>query len=257
MLDWILYFFLIFLRIIATFALSPVFGRGMPSIAKIVLSLAVSYIVLYTVPPPEPVAFEFFIEFAAAAMKEVILGLIFGFIINMFMSTVYISGQIIDLQMGFSFAQVYNPITGNQSPISGTLLNILVIILFFANDLHLQLFQLLYNTFTILPPARVVFTVDIVKIAVSAFIFVFEMGFQISLPILIASLVTEVLLGVIMKAIPNVNFFAIGFPVKILMGFIIFMALIPVISAVSVNLFGDMFTAIQKIFEELGGASIG
>lgn len=256
-LDWILYFLLILLRILATFALSPVFGRAMPSIAKIVLSLAVSYIVLCMVPPEAPAEYAFFIEFVVAAMKEIILGLIFGFMINMFMSAVYISGQIIDLQMGFSFAQVYNPITGNQSPISGTLLNILIVILFFTNDMHLRLFQMLHYTFTILPPGRVVFNTDIVKLAVSAFIFVFEMGFQIALPILIASLITEVLLGVIMKSVPNVNFFAIGFPVKIIMGFLIFMSLIPVISSVSVNLFDEMFTAIQKIFEELGGVQIG
>lgn len=256
-LDWILYFLLIFIRILATFALSPVFGRAMPSISKIVLSLAVSYIVLYTVPPAEPTAYGLFIEFAMAAMKEIMLGLIFGFMINMFMSAVYTSGQIIDLQMGFSFAQVYNPITGNQSPISGTLLNILIVILFFANDLHLRLFQMLHYTFTVLPPGEVVFNTDIVKTAAASFIFVFEMGFQIALPILIASLITEVLLGVIMKAIPNVNFFAIGFPIKIVMGFLIFMAIIPVISAVSSNIFDEMYTAIQKIFEELGGVQSG
>ncbi len=255
--DWILYFFLIFLRITAVFALSPVFGRAMPAIAKIALSLAVSYIVLCIIPPAEPVSYNMFIEFVAAAAKEIILGLIFGFIIIMFMNIVYVSGHIIDLQMGFSMAQVYNPVTGNRSNVSGAILNIFMMLIFFVSDLHLLLFQVLYDTFETVPPGRVMFNTDIVKVAVSAFVFSFEMALQMSLPILIASLVTEVLLGVVMKSVPNVNFFAIGFPVKIFMGFIILIAVIPVIAAISESIFGDMYTTIKKIFEVLGGTNIG
>lgn len=256
-LDWLLYFLLIFLRIISAFALSPIFGRNMPNTAKIVLSLCLSYIILCVFPPSEPTAFNTLIEFAAAAFKEVILGLIFSFIIVMFTSVVYVAGQIIDLQMGFSFAQVYNPVTGAQSPISGTFLNILLILIFFSTDSHLLLLKILCDTFNTLPPGKAVFDENIVKIALTAFFMVFELGFKIALPIMVASLITEALLGVVMKAVPNVNFFVIGFPVKIFIGFLIMIAVIPVIVTMSESIFGNMYSAIQKIFEEVGRTSIG
>jgi flagellar biosynthetic protein FliR len=256
-LDWMLYFLLIFLRIISTFTISPIFGRNMPSIAKIVLSLCLSYIVLCVLPPEAPVAFNTLIEFVVTAFKEVILGLIFGFVIIMFMNTVYTAGQIIDLQLGFSFAQVYNPVTGSQSPISGTFLNILIVLIFFVTDSHLLLFRILYETFYTLPPGKVIFDPSIVKIIISAFVLTFEIGFKISLPILVASLITEVLLGVVMKAVPNVNFFVIGFPVKIFIGFFIMIAVIPVISAMSDYIFTTMYDVIRKLFEEMGRVTVG
>ncbi|MCH5185383.1 MAG: flagellar biosynthetic protein FliR [Oscillospiraceae bacterium] len=256
-LDWILYFLLIFVRILSTFALSPVFGRAMPNIAKIVFSLALSYIVLYTVPPSEPTAYNMAIEFVVAVMKEIILGLIFGFIILMFMNVVYTSGRIIDLQMGFSFAQVYNPVTGAQSPVTGTIMNIFLVLMFFVTDSHLILFRVLYDTFTVLPPGKAVIDPNIAKVAAEAFIRLFEISFQIAMPVLIAEMIAEILLGVIMKAIPNVNFFAIGFPVKVAMGLIIMMAVIPVFAAISNKIFEEMYGVIQKIFDEMGRVTVG
>ncbi len=256
-LDWILYLMLIFLRIISMFALSPVFGRNMPSIAKIVLSLCMSFIILLVIPPQQPVMFNSLLEFTVAAMKEVILGIIFSFIIIVFTGAVYTAGQIIDLQLGFSFAQVYNPVTGAQTPISGTLLNLFIILIFFVTDSHLILLKLIYDTYSVLPPGKVIFDTSIVQLMVYSFVMSFEMGFKIALPVLVVSLVTEVLLGVVMKAVPNVNFFVIGFPVKILIGLIIMIAVIPVLTEMSNSMFTTMFSAIQKVFDEMGRVTIG
>jgi len=251
-LDWILYLLLIFIRVLSTFALSPIFGRGMPAIAKIILSLCISYIVLIVIPPSQPVAYDHFIEFAMDLIKEGILGLIFSYVILMFTYAVHTAGQIIDLQLGFSFAQVYNPVTGAQNALTGTFLNILLILLFFVTDSHLLLFRILYDTFTVVPPGQVVFNTDIVKLMVTGFLMAFTIGVKIAMPVLVVSLITEVLLGVVMRAVPNVNFFVIGFPVKIFIGFFIMIAAIPVMARMSDTIFENMFMLIQKLFEEMG-----
>lgn len=255
--DWILYFMFIFLRVISTFALSPIFGKSMPAVAKIVLSLCLSAIVMMVLPPEAPTKFNTLIEFVVVAGKEIILGLMFSFIVLLFMYAIYVAGKIIDLQIGFSFAQIYDPITGNQSPITGTFLNILIVLIFFATDSHLLLFQILYDTFSVVPPGSVVFNTNVVKIIMTSFILMFEIGIKMAMPILVTSLLTEILLGVIMKTIQGVNFFVIGFPIKIFMGFIILIAVIPIMSNVAGYIFDTMYTVIQKLFEELGGVTGG
>jgi len=91
-----------------------------------------------------------------------------------------------------------------------------------------------------------------VKVIIQVFILTFNLTLRIAMPVLVAALLVDVLLGIVMKSIPQMNFFIVGFPVKILMGILILFAFIPVFVSASDNIFGSMFASIQKIFEEMG-----
>ncbi|MCX7714808.1 MAG: flagellar biosynthetic protein FliR [Clostridia bacterium] len=251
--GWAGYMLLIFLRVISTFVLSPLFGKHMPNIAKIVFSILLSYIIISVFPPQNTLVLGTVLEFAVVCIKEVSLGLILSVMVVMFISCVYAAGSIIDMQLGFSFAQLYDPQMNAQAPLSGNFLNLVLVVLFFATDGHHILIRIIYNTFVQIPPGAVNFNGELIKVIVQVFALSFTLSIRIAMPVLAVSLVVEVLLGVIFKAIPQMNFFVIGFPVKIFIGLIVMMAFIPVFVNMSDYIFQDMFSAIQKIFEEMGG----
>jgi len=246
------YIFLIFLRILSTFALSPIFGKNAPNMAKIILSMALSYIIFQFFPPQGNYIYKTIIEYVIACIKEISLGLILSLILVMFFSSVYAAGQIIDLQMGFSFSQLYNANTGTQTPLTGTFLNIILVLVFFAANGHHILIKIIYETFSQIPPGKASISTEMAKVIIQVFVLTFNLTLRIAMPVLVSSLLVDVLLGIVMKSIPQMNFFVVGFPVKIFMGLLVLFAFIPVFVGASDFIFGNMYSSIQKIFEEMG-----
>ena len=243
------YIFLIFLRITSTFVLSPLFGKNVPGTVKIMLSIVLSYIVTTVFPPQIDYAYNTVIEYVIICIKEIFLGLTFSIISTMFFSIVYTAGQMIDLQLGFSFAQIYDTKSNIHVPVTGSFLHIVLITVFFLVDGHHVFFKILHSTFYQIPPGTVSFNLEMVKIIIEVFIMTFSLSLKIAMPILAVSLIVELLLGIIMKTIPNMNFFVIGFPIKIAVGFLVLITFIPVFINAHDYIFDNMFRSIMKVFE--------
>lgn len=249
--DWAGYILLITLRILAVFSVSPIFKRA-PSIAKIVLSICTAYILFGIMDISEPLEYRGVLEYALACLKELCLGATFSMIMYMCMSCVYLAGHMVDLNLGFGFSQLYDPVTNNQANITSILLNAAIILMFFTTDAHHMMFMLLKETFVEIPPGAAAFDSDFVVTLTEVFVQSFTIGMQISLPIVAVTLVIEVLLGVVMKSIPQLNFFIVGFPIKIIVGFMILYIIMPIFANYSGTVFEFMFTAIQRVFDQIG-----
>lgn len=250
--DWAGYMLLITLRVLSTYMANPVFGKNVPAIAKIVLAVMISYLTISTLGIGEPLEYGTVIEFAAACLKEILLGITFGMIMNIMMSCVYLAGNVIDTQLGFGFSQMYDPITNINANLSSKFLNTVITLLFFATDSHHIMIKLIKETFTTVPPGSLVLDMSFVSIIVRVFVVSVNLGLRISMPILAVSFMTEVLLGVVMKSVPQINFFIIGFPIKIVVGLAVLFVMVPIFSDFSDAIFRDMFTAIQEVFEAIG-----
>lgn len=246
--DWAGYMLFITLRVLSTFMASNLYGRNVPNVAKIVLSVLISYLIFGVMDISEPLEFAGVFDFAVACIKEIILGASIGILIQTAFGTVYIAGQQIDTHLGFGFSQIYDAVTGVQANITSQLFNIVLTLLFFITNAHHTLFKLIGQTFTQMPPGKVVFSTDMVNVVLEAFVNSFVMGLQISMPILAVSLMLQILLGVVMKSMPQMNFFVIGFPIKIIVGFIVFMLMMPFFVNMSETIFTVGFTAIQDFF---------
>lgn len=243
--------FLVFLRVLSTFALSPVFGKHIPNIAKIVISITLSYIVVLTIEPQNAIVFNTVLEYVVACVKEVFLGLIFSYVVLLLLSTVYAAGQVVDMELGFSFATLYSADLNAQTPLTGNLFNVIIMLMFFILNGHLNLLELIIHTFNRIPPGTFVFSVDFVRFLIELFALAFSISIKVAMPIIIVSLAAQVLLGVVMKVVPQMNFFVIGFPVKIFLGLIILLAFLPTFINVYEVVFNNIFEAIQKVFEGL------
>lgn len=245
----LLYLLLVFIRILSIFMLSPVFIRSMPVTAKIVFSIAFAFIVVNVIPLAEPLEIRGLIELAVECIRQVAIGAILSLIMYTFFASTLFAGQIIDFQTGFSFSQVLDRNFGGQVPLTGRFLNTLMLMMFFLTDSHHIMFRILYDTFVNIPPGAAVFSSELTGVFVEIFKNSIDISIRISMPILAAILVTEILLGVVMKAVPQINFFVIGFPLKIMISFFMLFIFTPVFCNMCDYIFIDMYDSIQKMFE--------
>jgi len=170
------------------------------------------------------------------------VGLAMGFLLQMTFASVVIAGQTLAMTMGLGFAMSVDPQNGVQVPVLSQLYMIMATLIFLAVDGHLLLIQLLVDSFTLLPVGlsgwRDDFGLDVVLWASQ----MFKSGLILALPALTAVLLINLAFGVITRAAPQLNIFAVGFPVTILAGFIFILLTIPSVFSLLVEMFDSGLT---------------
>lgn len=249
---WVGYFFLIVLRISAIFTVSPVFGRrNIPNIAKIGLSILISYIIIGVYPLSDNLSYNNLVQYVIMCIKEISVGLIMGLITTVFFSTVHTAGQMIDMQIGYSIANMFDSNSSAQVPLIGGFLQVVLMLCFFIADGHILLINLISDTFRLIPVGGAVIRPQVALTFAEIFVMSFGIAIRIAIPVLGASLFTEALLGILMRAVPQMNFFVVGFPIKIGLGLLMLILFVPVFVNLSNSIFETMMDAIKKTFEGL------
>lgn len=244
------HFFFMFLRISAIFTVSPVFGRrNVPSAAKIGLSLLLTGILITVYPLVEGNENINLIEFFMICLNQLIIGLMMGIVTTCFFATAAVAGQIIDIQIGFSAASAFDPQYSTQISITGNLLNNIVLICFFLANGHHMLIRLIGESFRLIPVGAFSIKPQTAIIFTEIFIKTFIISIQMAMPVIAASLLSEVIMGVLMRLVPQLNFFVVGFPIKIGLGLLVLLTMIPVFVNSCSGLFDNMFNAVERIFE--------
>lgn len=212
-------FILVFARISGIFMALPFLGsRNIPGYAKAGLALLLSYIILPMVLATKVVLPADFLPYMALVVSEVLLGLIFGFVASLIMQAIQMAGHVLDLQIGFGIVNVFDPQFGQQVPLLGNFKYILGLMLLLATNGHhvmitalVASFKLVPVTGVVLPPSLAAFILDLVSGA-------FVIGFKMTVPVLLALLLTDVALGILARTMPQMNVFVVGVPGKIIIG---------------------------------------
>jgi len=224
---WLGSFFWPFVRISAMMMSAPVFGaRMLPVRIRIIMALSVS---LLTVPmlPPVPVVDPLSLAAANILLQQILIGVATGFIIQMVFQSLVIAGEAIANGMGLGFARMVDPANGVQVPVISQFFVVLATLLFVILNGHLLLIQLIVRSFEILPIGEAGLSLAAINAVVSWASQMFIGGLMIALPAVTALLVVNVAMGVITRAAPQLNIFAVGFPLMILLGFIFLAATLP------------------------------
>ncbi len=249
--DKFLILLLVFVRMSSLFVITPVFGRReMPSYLKIGLAFFCSYIM---VPLLGDVHIEYtsFISFAVIAAKEFLVGIIIGYVSFLVFSALYLTGQIIDMQIGFGMVNVLDPTMNSQIPMTGSFIYLLATLFFLGIDGHHVLLSALFKSYSVLPINGFEFTEAMVNNMTTIFSDVFIIGFKISLPILAAALLSEVALGILSKTVPQMNVFVVGIPLKIGVGLITLYVMIPIFVQIMTVTFDRMYGYIYLIIRSM------
>lgn len=217
---------LIFIRITSFIVVSPGFSiKGLPSVAKIALSMGITLATYSAVPVMDQEAGTFF--FAILVLKEVLLGIAIGFITKLFFSAVEIAGNFVDFQVGFSMGAVYDPSMGINVSYYGKIYYWLSMCVFYLTNLHHIVIKSLIQSFQSMP----ISSTNIGDFGVEGMMkllgIIFELAFNLSAPMVIVALLTEVILGLISRSVPQINVLILGMPLKIVASFVIMLILLP------------------------------
>ncbi len=246
-------FLLVFVRMTGLFVVAPIFGRrNIPAYFKIGFSFFSALILVNTTVVQNAQYGNSIPGYALLIIKEFLVGLSIGFVAYLACTAIYIAGEIIDRQIGFAIANVMDPISNIQVPVTSNLYFIISMLMFLTINGHHMLIQTLFDSFQSLPLGAAVLNEEIVDGISGLFTTVLATGFKIAAPIVAAILVTDIALGTISKMVPQINIFVVGMPLKIIVGMVILIITIPLYISVMESVFKLMNTSTLDFIKELG-----
>ncbi|WP_226674204.1 flagellar biosynthetic protein FliR [Rossellomorea aquimaris] len=247
-------YLLVFVRVSAFFVTMPLFSyRNIPAQHRIAFSVVLSWVMYYTI---DSKAFEINGQYFFLIMKEAMVGLLIGFVAYMIVSAIQIAGGFIDFQMGFAIANVIDPQTGAQSPLTGQYLYTFALLLLLALNGHHLLLDGIFYSYQLIPIDRpwIPFgNENLADYVISAFNSMFVIAFQMSVPVVATLFLVDVALGIVARTVPQLNVFVVGFPIKIAVAFIVLFIVMGVTFAVVQQLFEMMFVTMRDLMKIIGG----
>lgn len=214
------YFLLILTRVSCFIFIAPFFSMSnTPSRVRIALSVFISILLYQSLTPAPAIYYDSVMEYAIIIMKEAICGLLIGLGANICTSILNFAGSVADMETGLSMATLMDPTTKENTSITGVLYQYAFMLMLIASGMYRYLFGALADSFKLIPVNGAVFHAD--KLLDSMITFMSDyiiIGFRIVLPIFCVTLLLNAILGVLAKVSPQMNMFAVGIQLKILVG---------------------------------------
>ncbi|AMO35679.1 flagellar biosynthesis protein FliR [Thauera humireducens] len=238
-------------RILGLFASAPIFSnRGVPARVRLAIGLGVAIALLPVMPPMPDVPPSSGVGLAIFG-QQIFIGIAVGFMIRIVFAAVDMAGALIGMQMGLSFAIFFDPDAGGQTAVLSDFLNLIATLLFLAINGHLLMIEVLVRSFEWLPVGTDIVRAEGWGYIARAGLTVFAAGLLLSLPVIGVLLVANIALGVLTRAAPQLNLFAVGFPVTLTAGFIGVLLIMTNFAPVLQTLFERGFDEIGRMLEAL------
>lgn len=238
-----------FARIGAMLVAMPIFGANTVN-ARVRMGLAFLLAVFVALQGPElPDVDPFSLHGLLVTLHQVVIGVFMGFILQLVFSAVTQAGEVIALGMGLGFASIVDPAQGVQVPVVATIFVIFSTLLFLAMNGHLVALDLLLTSFETMPIAPTGLNAEAFYALAGFGSTMFVGAVLVALPAVAALLLVNIAMGVITRASPQLNIFAVGFPLMIVIGFVFLMFTLPGLP----ERFGELlFQAFQLVQARMG-----
>ena len=224
---WLISFIWPLTRILGLVMVMPALGhRSVPGRVKIGLGIFVTLIVAPTLPPMPDVALGSW-HGLLVLVQQFLIGVAMGFIVRVVFAAFETAGEIIGLQMGLGFASFFDPQSAGQSLVLARFFNILATLVFLAVNAHLLMIGALVDSFQSLPIGTQPLSAAGFHNVAAFGSTIFSVGLQLSLPVLAIMLMTNLSLGILTRSAPQLNIFAIGFPITLGVGLIVLNMTLP------------------------------
>lgn len=208
---------------------NPIFGRrNIPGIAKMGLSLGIAFNVVHMLNGVSVIDYSA-IELILSMLKEFAVGYAMGFVVQLFLSIFHLGGELIDLQLGISMGSLYDPTTNSQISINGNLITIMYTLLFFITNSHITLLGIAIKSFQVIPIGLIWINSEITLYIIELFAYILIYAVQLALPVIITEIIVEVAVGILMRVVPNINVFVVNLQLKLGIGMIVILTIIPVL----------------------------
>ncbi len=246
---WLASAWLPFLRVGGAVMAAPLFGSSyVPVRVRLGIALLVAGLLL-PVLPQAPAIDPLGIESVLYAANEILIGLCLGFLVQLVFEAVVFAGQTISMGMGLGFAMMVDPQRGTSVPILSQFLLLISLLIFMSMGGHLEFIALIAQSFHIWPVGLAAIGPDAFGLVIEWGSEMFKGALQIALPAVIALLVVQIGVGVISRAAPTLNLFAVGFPVAILVGYLMLNQLMPAMVPAVEALVESAFAASRALLQ--------
>ncbi|MFB5660550.1 flagellar biosynthetic protein FliR [Alteribacillus sp. HJP-4] len=248
-------FLLVVVRVLAFFTTMPLFTyRTIPATFKVGLGVFFAFIIVFTI---EPLELEMNSTYFLLIFKELLVGLSIGLLAAILIYAVQVAGMFLDIVFGFLVANVIDPQTGAQSPLLGGYLYTFALLFLIVIDGHHLILDGIYYSYEYIPVDQVFLPFGNEAVAVhilESFSTMFMIAFQMSFPIVGSLFLVDIALGMMSRAVPQMNVFVVGLPLKIFVGLPLLMISMPAFFMAVDNLFDETFSAMRTLMALLGGA---
>jgi flagellar biosynthetic protein FliR len=235
------YYLLILVRVSCFVYIAPFFSMtNVPRRVRVALSIFVAYLIYHAVDRNE-VVYNSLLGYAIIVMKEALTGFLIGWGAQMCASVTSFAGSIADMEIGISMVSLMDPTTNQQATFTGVFYQYIFTLFLMITGMHRYLLQALVDTFTLIPINGAIF--DSEKLLSSVITFMTDyitIGFRIIMPIFCTMILLNVVLGVLAKVSPQLNMFAVGMQLKVLVGLSILFLTVQMLPSAADFVFTEM-----------------
>ena len=220
MFDWpeLTLFLFVSARVGGFVLFNPILGRtNIPAAFRTGMAMVLSVFVT-SVSDQQPAQPSGLAEFMVLMLLEIFIGFLLGMAVNFFFYIPQLAGSMIDTQMGMTMNQMYDAGSSANMSVTGQILNVLMLLLFFAGGGHLTLLRMFITSEQIVPFGQVAVGLPAYQLLLELFVECTVLSVKLCMPVLAAELIAQVGMGVLMKVIPQINVFAINIELKVIVG---------------------------------------
>lgn len=241
---------LIFIRFATFFLVVKIFyPSGTPNILKGALGIILSFFVISGIDTNSLLDISNNYMLISCIISEVMSGLILGFVTELIFEVAKMAGALMDGQIGLSMMNMMDPISKTNVTLLSNVSYFFATVIFFIIDGHHVLIKCLVASFDVLPIGKTIVFQDSFFLILESFSKLFLIGVRIALPIILIVLLTDICMALISRTVPAINVMILGMPVRMTVGLLVFVLLLPVFVKIISYAFGtipDMFSDILK-----------
>lgn len=244
------YFLLILVRVSCFIYIAPFFSMSnVPRRVRVGLSIFIAYLVYQALDHNE-VLYDSLFDYAVIVMKEALTGFLIGWGAQLCTTITAFAGSVADMEIGVSMVSLMDPTTKQQATFSGVYYQYMFTLFLIITGMYRYLLQALIDTFTLIPMNGAVFKTE--ALLESAIMFLTDyitIGFRMILPIFCTMILLNVILGVLAKVSPQLNMFAVGMQLKMLVGLGIMFLTVRMLPSAADFIFTEMKRMIVSFVE--------
>ena len=231
-------FVLILIRLASFVFAAPFFNTAnVPNRFKIGFSFALS-IIVYSINLDMTVQYNNMMDFCIIVVQEVIVGVLLGAVSSFAVQIIQFSGKMIDMDIGISMAQIYDPTTRMQVGIMGNFYYYMLLLI--ISGMHRFLIEAIVETYNVIPIGGVKFGAGLYTTIIQFMSDYFVIGFRIALPVFATMLLLNCILAILARIAPQMNMFVVGMQLKIFVGIFVIFFTIRMLPAVSNFIFEEI-----------------
>lgn len=244
---WIAQIFWPFVRVGSCFMVAPAIGaQYVPARIRVVVAGGVALLIAPLVPEPAGVM-PFSAPGLVITLQQALIGVALGFCMQLVFDAVTLGGQLLSNSMGLSFAYNLDPLHGAQTPVLGQFYTLLVTMTFLALNGHLRLIEILVDGFRTMPIGTSGLGPDGLWTVVQWSSILFSGALSVALPGVTALLIVNLAFGIMSRAAPTLNLFAVGLPISLLLGLVIMLVGLPTVQSGFVRLLQDALLLVRTL----------